>query len=54
VYDPVTDKWATKASMPTARLGAAGVTAQGKYYVIGGTADLIHGPELTKVEVYTP
>ena len=36
VYDPATNTWVTKASMPTARRGAAGATYGGKLYVIGG------------------
>ena len=53
VSDPVTDKWATKTPMRTARLEAAGVTAQGKLYVIGGK-NYFTEQELAKVEMYTP
>lgn len=35
-YDPATDTWATKASMPTARFRHAAVSVNGKIYVIGG------------------
>ena len=53
VYDPVSDKWTTKASMATPRQGPAGVTAQGKFYVIGGVREYA-GSGVSKVEVYTP
>jgi len=50
--------WATKASMPTARAGAAVVASGGKIYVIGGTTTGISGtPPGTSVaihEVYDP
>ena len=52
VYDPVTDTWTTKASIPTARQAPAGVSAQGKFYVLGGWNSSFVA--LTKVEVYTP
>jgi N-acetylneuraminic acid mutarotase len=52
-YDPATDRWVTKAPMPTARasLGLATV-GNGKLYAIGG-ADLSHVSFAT-VEEYTP
>ena len=37
VYDPTTNTWATKASMPTARGGAEAVAINGLLYVVGGT-----------------
>jgi N-acetylneuraminic acid mutarotase len=37
-YDPVTNSWAQKAAMPTARWGAAAAELGGKIYVFGGTA----------------
>ena len=50
VYNPATNQWSTKATMPTARtrLGAAVINNQ--LYAVGGkvTADL------AKVERYTP
>jgi len=36
VYDPVTDTWASKASMTTARWGAGAAALNGKLYVFGG------------------
>jgi N-acetylneuraminic acid mutarotase len=36
VYDPVTDQWTERASMPSIRYDAAGLAFQGKLYVIGG------------------
>jgi N-acetylneuraminic acid mutarotase len=35
-YDPATDKWAPKASMPTPRMWFAAAVYQGKIYTIGG------------------
>jgi N-acetylneuraminic acid mutarotase len=51
VYNPVTDRWTRKASMPTRRAGAAGAAAAGKFFVIGGRNDTRY---LRKVEAYTP
>jgi N-acetylneuraminic acid mutarotase len=36
VYDPVTDTWESRASMPTARWGLIAETVNGKIYVISG------------------
>jgi N-acetylneuraminic acid mutarotase len=36
VYDPVTDTWTNKASMPTARLNLRANAVNGKIYLIGG------------------
>jgi len=36
-YNPASNSWTSKASMPTARSGAAGAAVNGKIYVIGGT-----------------
>ena len=36
VYDPLTDTWETKTSMPTARYGFEANTVDGKIYLIGG------------------
>ena len=36
VYDPATDTWASKASMPTARWGPGAAALNGKLYVFGG------------------
>ena len=35
-YDPVTNKWSTKAPLPSARHHAASAVVDGKLYVIGG------------------
>jgi N-acetylneuraminic acid mutarotase len=35
-YDPVTDTWTTKASMPTARQSLGTAVANGRLYAIGG------------------
>jgi N-acetylneuraminic acid mutarotase len=36
VYDPATDRWETRASMPQAQGGLAAAAANGKLYVFGG------------------
>jgi N-acetylneuraminic acid mutarotase len=36
MYDPATNAWTAKRSMPTARWGAAGAVWKGMFYVIGG------------------
>lgn len=36
VYDPATDTWETKASMPTKRMAVSANVVDGKIYVIGG------------------
>jgi N-acetylneuraminic acid mutarotase len=52
VYDPATNVWTTKASMPTARWGAASGVIDGKLYVAGGRgADL---SVLSTMEMYDP
>jgi N-acetylneuraminic acid mutarotase len=38
-YDPVTDKWAEKAPMPTAREHLASSVVDGKLYVVGGRSN---------------
>ncbi|HSV49281.1 MAG TPA: kelch repeat-containing protein [Candidatus Acidoferrales bacterium] len=45
-YNPATDTWTTKASMPTARSQFAITAYQGKIYCFGG--------QVTAVEVYDP
>jgi len=53
VYDPATDTWETKASMPTARWDLVAETVNGKIYVISGRT----GGAKTSVkvnEVYDP
>ena len=52
MYDPATNTWVTKASMPTARRGAAGATYGGKLYVIGGRNAA--GNDIATVEAYNP
>lgn len=50
-YDPATDRWAERASMPTAR-GALSVTEhEGKLYAIGGYDRKVNNAQ---VEVYDP
>jgi len=46
VYDPETNSWSTKASMPTARIGVNANVIDGKIYLIGGNS--------TQNEVYNP
>ena len=54
VYNPVTNSWTQKASMPTARFGLAAVAVENKIYAIGG-ASLYPPREFTPiVEVYDP
>lgn len=53
VYDPLTDTWETKASMPTARWDLVAETVNGKIYVISGRTG--GGKTSVKVnEVYDP
>jgi N-acetylneuraminic acid mutarotase len=53
VYDPVTDTWTTRASMPTARMNLAAVmTGNGKIYTIGGEGSTSNF--LAVVEAYDP
>jgi hypothetical protein len=49
-YDPATNEWTTKASMPTARSGLVVGVVGGKIYAIGGW----NGSSLTTVEEYDP
>ncbi len=54
-YDPATDIWTTKTSLPTARTGLAVVAASnGKVYAIGGRAARGGGVFLGTVEEYDP
>ncbi len=51
VYDPITDTWATKVPMPTARAYPTAEAIDGKLYVIGGdNNNVIYGT----LEVYDP
>jgi len=49
-YNTTTDIWVTKAPMPTARVGLAAATTNGKVYVIGGE----YSTEFAANEVYNP
>ena len=52
VYDPATDTWETKSSMPTPRWGCRAAVLDGKIHVIGSsnTNQILMG----KHEVYDP
>lgn len=51
-YDPVTDSWSTKASLPgTARGGSAAFVVNGMAYICGGTST---GPTFSDVYRYDP
>jgi N-acetylneuraminic acid mutarotase len=52
VYDPTTDTWTNKASMPTARLNLRASLANGKIYLIGGIPTPDTGRTIN--EVYDP
>jgi len=54
VYDPTTNTWATKASMPTARAGAEAVAINGQLYVVGGTTNNTSSGYTGALEVYDP
>jgi N-acetylneuraminic acid mutarotase len=57
MYDPATDTWTTKASMPTPRTSMQANTVNGKIYVVSGLVDNLApgGPALTNAtEVYDP
>jgi N-acetylneuraminic acid mutarotase len=52
-YDPATDTWTTKASMPTPRWGHGVAVVNGIIYAVGGTpTENVHG--LNTVEAYDP
>jgi len=56
-YDPTTDTWTVKASMPTPRARFAIAVYQNKIYCTGGTIDysILHGYAFTgATEVYDP
>src|SRR6266550_2754875 len=53
-YDPVTNSWTTKASMPTARLDLAVVVANGTLYALGGVGSGGFTDALATVEAYDP
>jgi N-acetylneuraminic acid mutarotase len=50
-YDPVTNTWSTKASMPTARNGLRAEVLDGKLYAVGGHDGV---SSLNVVEIYDP
>ena len=52
-YDPATDTWAPKRSMPTTRARMVAVTFDGMIYVFGG-AERRGGKVLDAVEVFNP
>lgn len=52
VYDPATNVWTTKASIPTARWGAAAGVIDGKLFVAGGKG--AGHSVLDKMEMYNP
>jgi N-acetylneuraminic acid mutarotase len=56
VYDPATDTWETKASLPTPRFGMCANVVDGKIYVIGGAQyNVFPGISCSdKNEVYDP
>jgi hypothetical protein len=53
-YDPTTNTWTTKATVPTGRSKLATVTVQNKIYAIGGYDDASPGTPTAKNEVYDP
>ena len=57
VYDPATNTWATRMTMPTARSHMAAGVVNGKIYLIGGrvgSANITAGSNTNVVEVYDP
>jgi N-acetylneuraminic acid mutarotase len=57
VYDPKTNKWETRMTMPTARNHAAAGVVNGKIYVIGGrvgSSVITTSSNTNVVEVYDP
>jgi len=57
LYDPETNKWETRMTLPTARNHAAAGVVGGKIYVIGGrlaSANVSSGSNTDVVEVYDP
>jgi N-acetylneuraminic acid mutarotase len=52
VYDPATNVWTTKRSMPTARYAAGGGVIDGKLYVAGGMG--IDRSAVAAMEMYDP
>jgi N-acetylneuraminic acid mutarotase len=57
VYDPKTNKWETRTTMPTARNHAAAGVVNGKIYIIGGrvgSSVITTASNTNVVEVYDP
>jgi N-acetylneuraminic acid mutarotase len=54
VYDPLTDTWETKKSMPTSRERVEANVVDDKIYVIGGVTDNFRSIEISVNEVYDP
>jgi N-acetylneuraminic acid mutarotase len=52
-YDPASDTWGSRASIPTARLGMMASAVDDKCYLIGG-ADGPGGAALNRVDEYDP
>jgi N-acetylneuraminic acid mutarotase len=52
MYDPETDTWVTKTSLPTLRLALCSYAVEGKIYVIGGRS--VDGSLFNTNEVYDP
>jgi hypothetical protein len=54
VYDPLTNTWETKVSMPTKRLGLSASVVEGKIYCMGGRRGEPTYAEVSATEVYDP
>jgi len=56
VYDPATDTWTTKTSMPIPKAGLSASVVNGKIYLIGGFTQSANGTRQTSKEnlVYDP
>ena len=54
VYDPLTNTWETKVSMPTKRLGLSASVVDGKIYCIGGRRGEPTYADVSVTEVYDP
>lgn len=53
VYDPATDTWETKTSMPTRRFGVSASVVNNKIYIIGGKTSNPY-PDISITEAYDP
>jgi N-acetylneuraminic acid mutarotase len=54
-YDPATNSWSTKASLPSKQQYAAGAAFSGKLYVAGGANfDVLGVPAYSTVMAYDP